>query len=133
MTKIFILVLPLAVVMGVFAGRGRRPAAAARPVQRQTVAGGGAGATCGSAVVLGVEVELDRVGALGRGGAEDHRLEGSLQVQPSQPAGAVVAHDLAGAGVAGTGAGAADGDAAGPAVDGAGEGSGVVGGERAVG
>ena len=78
-------------------------------------------------------MELDRVGTLGCGRTGDHRLEGALQVQSGQAAGAPVAHDLAAAGGAGPGAGPADGDAAGPAVHGAGEGAAVVGGERAVG
>jgi hypothetical protein len=63
-------------------------------------------------------VELDRVGTISLVGAEDHRLEGVLQMQPGQGAGALVAYDLATAGVADAGAGTADGDAARPAVDG---------------
>src|SRR5215831_15044240 len=49
----------------------------------------------GRPALSGVEVELDRDGAIGRGGAGDHRLEGALQVQSCQAAGASVAHDLA--------------------------------------
>jgi hypothetical protein len=59
----------------------------------------------GQPVVSGAEVELDRVGAVGSGRAADHWLEGALQVQSRQGAGALVAYDLAAAGLAGAGAG----------------------------
>lgn len=45
-------------------------------------------------------MELDRVGAFSRGRAGDHWLEGPLQLQSRQGAGAPVALDLAAAGVA---------------------------------
>src|SRR5215468_9891572 len=89
-------------------------------------------AICYRAARSGLEVELDRISAVSRVGACNHRLEGALQVQSRQTASAAVAHDLAVAGVAYSGAGAADGYAAGPAADCAGEGSGVVGREGPV-
>ena len=72
-------------------------------------------------------MELDRVGATGRGRAGDQRLERALQVQPRRAAGAAIAHEPAAAGIADPGTGTADGDAGRPAVDGTGEGSAVVG------
>src|SRR5438874_669163 len=108
-----------------------RPARSTRRSLRTTRRAGFSGPFL--ATRSGVEVVLNRVGAVGCGGARDHRLEGALQVQSRQAASPPVAHDVAAAGVADAGAGAADGDAAGPAADGAGEGSAVVGRERAVG
>src|SRR5262245_64347268 len=83
-------------------------------------------------VLSGLKMVLNLDGALGRSGTGDHRLEGALQVQPRQTSGATVAHDDAGACVAGTAASAADDEGARPAADGAGEGSGVMGLECAV-
>jgi len=85
------------------------------------------GPLAGQAAALGVEVVLDRVGALDRGQAGKHRLEGALCVQPRQSACAPVGHLITVLRSAGAVAGATDDNRARPAIDGPGEGTRVVG------